>query len=320
MRSPRSIASSTQATSDGPVCTRPLGRRSGRARARVLDRRAHRALVGDKRPVILPAEGAPLLRALGLLRDDASLPPRAGPQVLPDQSHGRRARAGAARAARAPPGDPAARRRLRPLVPDAAARVVRAPRLEPPLEVLGVDRDADVIDEAAGAPRSRGSTTWSASRSATRRSRRTTIHGVVSLHACDTATCDALALAIRLRAELIAVAPCCQAELARGWQALAERGAAGAFAPVWGAPHLRRETAADVTDAMRVELLRAAGYDGHRDRVRPRRAHAQEHADPRDLARRAQPGRSAPPTSRCATPPVASTSGSHAGHSHQTAE
>ena len=36
---------------------------------------------------------------------------------------------------------------------------------------------------------------------------------------------------------------------------------AGAFAPVWGAPQLRRETAADITDAMRVELLRAAGYD-----------------------------------------------------------
>jgi hypothetical protein len=65
----------------------------------------------------------------------------------------------------------------------------------------------------------------------------------------------------RSGAELIAVAPCCQAELARGWQALAERGAAGAFAPVWGAPQLRRETAADITDAMRVELLRAEGYD-----------------------------------------------------------
>jgi hypothetical protein len=30
---------------------------------------------------------------------------------------------------------------------------------------------------------------------------------------------------------------------------------------VWGMPQLRRETAADVTDAMRVELLRAAGYE-----------------------------------------------------------
>jgi hypothetical protein len=35
----------------------------------------------------------------------------------------------------------------------------------------------------------------------------------------------------------------------------------GAFSPVWRAPQLRRETAADITDAMRVELVRAAGYD-----------------------------------------------------------
>jgi hypothetical protein len=30
---------------------------------------------------------------------------------------------------------------------------------------------------------------------------------------------------------------------------------------VWRTPHLRRETAADVTDAMRALLLGAAGYD-----------------------------------------------------------
>ena len=87
------------------------------------------------------------------------------------------------------------------------------------------------------------------------------VHGVIALHACDTATCDALALGVALDAELIAVAPCCQAELARAWAELDERGDAGAFAPIWGAPHLRRETAADITDAMRTLLVRAAGYE-----------------------------------------------------------
>jgi hypothetical protein len=86
------------------------------------------------------------------------------------------------------------------------------------------------------------------------------VHGVFALHACDTATCDAIAIGVARAAELIAVAPCCQAELARGWTALADRGEAGPFAPVWGAPHLRREIAAHVTDTMRVLLLRAAGY------------------------------------------------------------
>jgi hypothetical protein len=66
---------------------------------------------------------------------------------------------------------------------------------------------------------------------------------------------------IALGAELIAVAPCCQAELARAWSALDARGDAGAFRPIWGAPHLRRETAAHITDAMRTLLVRAAGYE-----------------------------------------------------------
>ena len=86
------------------------------------------------------------------------------------------------------------------------------------------------------------------------------IHAVIALHACDTATCDALALAIRVAADLIAVAPCCQAEVARGWAAIAEGGGRGAFAAIWHTPHLRRETGADLTDAMRSVLLRSAGY------------------------------------------------------------
>jgi hypothetical protein len=87
------------------------------------------------------------------------------------------------------------------------------------------------------------------------------VHGVIALHACDTATCDALALGVALQAELIAVAPCCQAELARAWSVLDESGEAGAFAPIWGSPHLRRETAAHITDAMRTLLMRSSGYE-----------------------------------------------------------
>ena len=158
--------------------------------------------------------------------------------------------------------------------------------------MIGIDRDPDVIAEArrrTALAELDDVVRFEVGDVATMRAGRD-VHGVVALHACDTATCDALALGIELEAEMIAVAPCCQAELARGWAALAERGIAGAFAPVWGAPQLRRETAADITDAMRVELVRAAGYEVTRDGVRARRAHAQEHVDPRDPTRRAQPG------------------------------
>ena len=85
------------------------------------------------------------------------------------------------------------------------------------------------------------------------------IHGVFALHACDTATDDALMLGVSNRAELIACAPCCQAELAKKWSEMME--SEGAFASIWKTPHLRREIGATMTDAMRALLLRSVGYE-----------------------------------------------------------
>lgn len=81
---------------------------------------------------------------------------------------------------------------------------------------------------------------------------------MVALHACDTATDDAIVLGVGLDATLLALAPCCQAELARKWSVVA---ASGAFAPIRRTPHLRREVASLVTDTMRQLLIRAAGYE-----------------------------------------------------------
>lgn len=214
-------------------------------------------LLGGKRPPISPRDGAVLLRALGLLRDDASLPPTQVGKYF-QINHMVTMLAPALRELRA--------RHPRIRVLDVGCGRSYLTLLlawwDRELEVLGIDRNPAVIEEArrrtelAGlADRVRfevGEVAAIAPRD---------VHAVVALHACDTATCDALALGVELGADLLAVAPCCQAELARGWAELAERGVAGAFAPVWRVPQLRRETAADVTDAMRVELLRAAGYD-----------------------------------------------------------
>lgn len=82
-------------------------------------------------------------------------------------------------------------------------------------------------------------------------------HAVISLHACDTATDDAIVLGVQAEAEFIAVAPCCQAELARGWESLPP----GVFSAMQGVPHFRRKVAATTTDVFRVLLLKAAGYD-----------------------------------------------------------
>ena len=85
-------------------------------------------------------------------------------------------------------------------------------------------------------------------------------HVVLALHACDTATDHALGAAIAAQAELVAVAPCCQAELAAKWAAQKTEPAAHGFALVHRNPHLRHDTAAHITDALRIALLRAHGY------------------------------------------------------------
>ena len=84
---------------------------------------------------------------------------------------------------------------------------------------------------------------------------------VLALHACDTATDDALAQAVRWEAPLILAAPCCHHDIQR--QLAAAGGVAAAPQPY--GPLVRhgilRERFADVlTDALRASLLRLAGY------------------------------------------------------------
>ncbi|KAB8028613.1 class I SAM-dependent methyltransferase [Fluviispira multicolorata] len=83
-------------------------------------------------------------------------------------------------------------------------------------------------------------------------------NAVIALHACDTATDMALALAVKEKADFIAVAPCCQAELARKWK---ENNSNHPFSPVFHTPQVRREVAAQFTDMLRICLTRANGYE-----------------------------------------------------------
>ncbi|PRP91192.1 hypothetical protein ENSA5_57640 [Enhygromyxa salina] len=81
----------------------------------------------------------------------------------------------------------------------------------------------------------------------------------ISLHACDTATDAALALAIRAGARSILCVPCCQAELARQ---LAQREGPALLVPAAVEQGLLRRTFGELlTDALRVELLEACGYE-----------------------------------------------------------
>ena len=218
-----------------------------------------RALTGGKQLAILPGEAPILLRALGLLHRDATMPPAQVRKFL-QINHVVRILEPALTAlcARHPVVrilDAGCGRSYLTLLLAWCARE----RWRHPVELLGVDRNPDVIAECRR--RTQIAELEAAVRFEALRLedvREPDVHAVVSLHACDTATCDAIALGVARGAELIAVAPCCQAELARGWSALAGR--PGGLASIWRTPHLRREIAAHVTDAMRALLLRAAGY------------------------------------------------------------
>lgn len=78
---------------------------------------------------------------------------------------------------------------------------------------------------------------------------------VTALHACDTATDDAIRFALRHEAKVIALIPCCQAEVAA---LLGAR--TGPLDQLWRHNTHRREFGAHVTNVLRSLVLEAHGY------------------------------------------------------------
>ena len=78
---------------------------------------------------------------------------------------------------------------------------------------------------------------------------------VTALHACDTATDDAIRFALRHDARMVALIPCCQAEVARLLQK-----ATGPLDQLWRHPIQRREFGAQLTNVIRGLYLETQGY------------------------------------------------------------
>ena len=84
---------------------------------------------------------------------------------------------------------------------------------------------------------------------------------VCALHACDTATDDAIALALARRAQAVVLVPCCQAEVAAALrQNKAQQLSAGALAELWRHPLHTREFGSHLTNVLRCLYLQAQGY------------------------------------------------------------
>jgi hypothetical protein len=78
---------------------------------------------------------------------------------------------------------------------------------------------------------------------------------VTALHACDTATDEAILFALRNDAKFIALVPCCQAEIASELE-----GSKKPERQLWRHPIQRREFGAHLTNVMRGLFLEAHGY------------------------------------------------------------
>jgi hypothetical protein len=84
---------------------------------------------------------------------------------------------------------------------------------------------------------------------------------VTALHACDTATDDAIAFGLRKRARFMVLVPCCQAEVAsclRQNKALAL--SRKPLAELWRHPLHTRELGSQLTNVLRCLYLEACGY------------------------------------------------------------
>ena len=242
-----------------------------RARAFWTEERT-RDLVGGKELPLLPGEAPALLRALGLLNADASLPPTRMRKYR--QTNHMLAV-------------------VRPALRELAERFETVHLVDAgcgrsyltmlvgwwfrqhgaPVRILGIDRNAALIDECRRRTEAAGleeSLRYEAAdleldlKDAWERAFGRSLgplHGLFSLHACNTATDDALALAVSHGAHFVAVAPCCQSELSTAWATRAETDPGHGLAPLWRSPHLRRNAAATLTDTFRLLLLRACGYE-----------------------------------------------------------
>ncbi len=224
------------------------------------EKRLHDLLQG-KQLTVTPANAAPLLRVLGLLHRDASMPDKERRKFF-QLNHMIRALRPAFEELEGPIT----------IVDAGCGRAYLTLALSWWLQtsgrqarVVGIERRADLVEEsqrrAADLGLENAQFLEGDLHAPPESLADLDVSAVLGLHACDTATDAAIRIGLHHNAQLIAVAPCCHAELAAGWKALEDSGEQGAWAPIWGAPHLRRETAASITDTYRMLLMRAAGYD-----------------------------------------------------------
>lgn len=83
---------------------------------------------------------------------------------------------------------------------------------------------------------------------------------VTALHACDTATDDAIQFAIEKKAKHLVLVPCCQAEVASALKKNKAQQLANPIAEIWRHPIHTREFGSHITNVLRCLQLESYGY------------------------------------------------------------
>ncbi|NYT86174.1 class I SAM-dependent methyltransferase [Pollutimonas harenae] len=87
-----------------------------------------------------------------------------------------------------------------------------------------------------------------------------TVDVVTALHACNTATDDAIRFALKKQARHIVVVPCCQAEVASVLRKNKGKALTDPLAEIWRHPLHTREFGSQLTNVLRCLQLEAHGY------------------------------------------------------------
>ena len=123
-----------------------------------------------------------------------------------------------------------------------------------------------------------------------------TIDIVTALHACDTATDDAIAFGLAKSARHMVLVPCCQAEVAGVLKKSRVLNLANTpLAELWRHPLHTREFGSQITNVLRCLQLEASGYD-----VTVTELVGWEHSMKNELILASRPARSNPPKTRAA--------------------
>ncbi len=135
----------------------------------------------------------------------------------------------------------------------------------PGARVFGIERRAELVNSARALAQEAGFDQMSflaldAAQAITSDQLPSSIEMVTALHACDTATDDAIAFGLRREAEFIVVVPCCQAEVAAVLRQHKRPYDEDPLSELWRRPIHTREFGSHLTNTLRCLQLEAHGY------------------------------------------------------------